>query len=553
MFDSAGDGESADALALPVPFTVPDRESLAVLESFTPFLEPSSDCRLSDLGMLDVIAGWSRQAAHAEAMVRQWAAALASSPSMEPLWRSETGAVLDAGADEIAMRLAIGRRSALSLVREGQALRGVLHPVGEAFSAGLIDARRARVFVDELEDHSPAVILAVIDQVLPVAPNLTPPQVRARIRGVIVQVDPEQAGEREQLAVTKRRVNLPQPVGDGMAFFSAVLPAVEAMTLYHVCEATARAGRADGDHRTLDQLRADTLTSLAERALAEGCVLPATDVRLTPMESALNVGGKVDGRSGVSSTISTPHLNLEVAIEDTSRGLDAEAATTVSEPAASPFAVGYRFSGRTAQVHITLPEAMLHPETSIEPRITPAAIYEAEIAGDDAFLDHAETLGYTAPTHCTPGVDVPDLAGYGPIAPATVQTLITGPEPLPPWLKINPPVDPDDPPPPTTSYRPTAELDRYIRRRDRHCQAPTCTTPAESGDIDHITPWPQGETSAPNLHALCRRHHQQKTHGGHTITKNPDGTITWTTRAGQTLTQHPNGHITRSQTSRPET
>ena len=269
MFDFAGDDEGADTLVLPVPFTVPDHESLALLEAFTPLLDPS-DCRLSDLSMLDVIAGWSRQAAHAEAMVRQWAAALASRPSMEPIWRSETGAVLDSGADEIAMRLAIGRRSALSLVREGQALRGVLHPVGEAFNAGLVDARRARVFVDELEDHSPAVILAVIDQVLPVAPNLTPPQVRARIRGVIVQVDPEQAGEREQRAVAKRRVNLPQPVGNGMAFFSAVLPAVEAMTLYQVCEASARAGRADGDQRTLDQLRADTLVNLAERALAVG-------------------------------------------------------------------------------------------------------------------------------------------------------------------------------------------------------------------------------------------------------------------------------------------
>ena len=515
MFDFAGDDEGADTLVLPVPFTVPDHESLALLEAFTPLLDPS-DCRLSDLSMLDVIAGWSRQAAHAEAMVRQWAAALASRPSMEPIWRSETGAVLDSGADEIAMRLAIGRRSALSLVREGQALRGVLHPVGEAFNAGLVDARRARVFVDELEDHSPAVILAVIDQVLPVAPNLTPPQVRARIRGVIVQVDPEQAGEREQRAVAKRRVNLPQPVGNGMAFFSAVLPAVEAMTLYQVCEASARAGRADGDQRTLDQLRADTLVNLAERALAEGCVLPASDARLT-----------------------APPLNVENTV------------TTVSDElttATSPYAVGYRFSGRTAQVHITIPNVMLHPEASLEPAITPAAIYEAEIAGDDDFLDHVEALGYTAPTHCTPGVDVPDLAGYGPIAPATVHALLSKypQKALPPWLKINPPIDPSDPPPPTTSYRPSAELDRYVRRRDQHCQAPSCTTPATSGDVDHMIPWPTGPTSAPNLHALCRRHHLQKTHGGHSVTKNPDGSITWTTRAGQRLTQYPDGRIRRT-------
>ena len=537
MFETRGVGDGG---AEAPPFALPDGESLALLESLTPFLEESGG-ELSDFDLLDVIAGWTRQAAHAEAMVRQWCAVLADRPSMEPLWRSESGTVLDTAADEIGFRLAIGQRSARGLVKEGQALRGVLAEVGEAFSAGLIDSKRARVFVDELEDQSPAVMFAVVDQVLPVAPNLTPTSVRTRIRAVIVQVDPEHAGQREQLAVAKRRVNLPQPIGDGMAFFSAVLPAVEAMTLYQVCEATARAGRADGDGRNLEQLRADALVGLAERALSEGCVLPAIDVRvgLAAAQEA-GVGARLDAES--AALLSTETLAA----------------------ASSPFAVSYRFSGRTAQVHITIPDAMLNPETS-EAAITPAAIYAAEIAGDEDFLDHADAIGYLPPTSCVPGVDVPDLAGYGAIAPATVRNLVskyaansnsnsnTGSPagPLPKWLVISPPIDPSDPPPPAPGYRPTAELDRYVRRRDRHCQAPSCTVPALSGDVDHITPWPSGPTNAPNLHALCRRHHLQKTHGGHRITKNPDGSITWTTRAGQQLTHHPaktSGQIVRGRT-----
>ena len=499
MFDSRGGDTEA--------FKAPDGVALALLESLTPLLEERGGT-LRDVDVLDVIAGWSRQAAHAEAMLRQWAAALATQPSMEALWRSESGVTLDAGADEIAFRLAIGRRSALSLVKEGLALRGILFEVGEAFNAGLIDARRARVFVDELEDQDAAVVLAVIEQVLPLAPNLTPPQVRSRIRGVIVQVDPDRAGERELLEMGKRRVNRPQPIGDGMAFFSAVLPAVEAMTLYQVCEASARAGRADGDERTLDQLRADALVGLAERALSEGCVLPAGGI---------------------------PAMD--------------------SRAAESQCAVGYQFSGRTAQVHITIPDAMLNPvspaalptaEPSILAPITAASIYAAEIAGDEDFLDRTAAAGYAPPTSCTPGIDVPELAGYGPIAPATVRALIARDGPLPPWLTISPPVDPDDPPPDAPGYRPTAELDRYVRSRDRHCHAPTCTVSATSGDVDHIIPWPLGPTSAPNLHALCRRHHLQKTHGGHTLTRNPDGSITWTTRAGQQLTQYPDGRVVRA-------
>ena len=279
------------------------------------------------------------------------------------------------------------------------------------------------------------------------------------------------------------------------------------MTLYQVCEATARAGRADGDGRSLEQLRADALVGLAERAFSEGCVLPASDASSAP----------------------------------------------------SQFAVGYRFSGRTAQVHITIPEALLTPAKTAETRITAAGVFAAEIAGDEDFLDRADAQGYAPPASCTPGVDVPDLAGYGAIAPATVRNLLskygatsdstaaTSPTgKLPTWLKINPPVDPDDPPPDAPGYRPTAELDRYVRRRDQHCRAPSCTVLAASGDVDHITPWPMGRTSAPNLHALCRRHHLQKTHGGHSVTKNPDGSITWTTRAGQRLTQYLDGRITRT-------
>ena len=455
-------------------FVVPDGESLGSLEAVTPLLE-SRGGALTDLDVLDVIAGWSRQAAHAEAMIRQWSAVLATRSSMDPLWRSESGVALDSGADEIAFRLAIGRRTAQGMVKEGLALRGLLFEVGEAFNAGLIDARRARVFVDELAESDAAVSLAVVEQVLPVAPNLTPTQVRSRIRAVIVQVDPERAGERERLAVAKRRVNLPKPIGDGMAFFSAVLPAVEAMALYQACEATARAGRADGDERTLDQLRADALVGLAEHALGEGSM-----------------------------------------------------------------------TGRAAAVHITIPNDLLNPDRGAEVPVAAATVFAADMAGDEELLDRVEAAGYVPPTTCTPGVDVPDLAGYGAIAPATVRALVNSGKPLPRWLVINPPVDPDDPPPESPGYRPAAELDRYVRSRDRHCRAPMCTVPATSGDVDHIVPWPQGETSAPNLHALCRRHHLQKTHGGHAITMNDDGSITWVTRAGQRITQYPDGRVVRT-------
>ena len=65
-----------------------------------------------------------------------------------------------------------------------------------------------------------------------------------------------------------------------MAGIWAVLPAVDAVRVDATLETTARAARALGDPRTLDQLRADALTDLAGgQALLAGSVssVAATD------------------------------------------------------------------------------------------------------------------------------------------------------------------------------------------------------------------------------------------------------------------------------------
>ena len=66
-----------------------------------------------------------------------------------------------------------------------------------------------------------------------------------------------------------------------------------------------------------------------------------------------------------------------------------------------------------------------------------------------------------------------------------------------------------------------AELGRYpsdklrigVQIKDGTCTFPTCSRPAEACDLDHKIPNPRGPTSAANLGALCRRHHNMKTAG----------------------------------------
>ena len=58
-------------------------------------------------------------------------------------------------------------------------------------------------------------------------------------------------------------------------------------------------------------------------------------------------------------------------------------------------------------------------------------------------------------------------------------------------------------------------LKEAISFRDGICAAEGCGTPAENCDMDHVIPWPTGQTTGNNIEPLCRRHHRLKTAGHH--------------------------------------
>ncbi len=66
----------------------------------------------------------------------------------------------------------------------------------------------------------------------------------------------------------------------------------------------------------------------------------------------------------------------------------------------------------------------------------------------------------------------------------------------------------------TTEPRPfpSDALRTSIQARDGTCRFPTCSRPAMESDLDHEIPRPNGPTNGDNLRALCRRHHNIKTH-----------------------------------------
>ena len=98
-----------------------------------------------------------------------------------------------------------------------------------------------------------------------------------------------------------------------------------------------------------------------------------------------------------------------------------------------------------------------------------------------------------------------------------------------------------------TRYRPPAGLADLVRARDRACVFPTCQTPAERCDIDHLTAWSQGgTTSLDNLATLCEAHHRLKHTPGWALTRDQaSGILSWHTPDKTAYQRHPNGTITR--------
>ena len=100
---------------------------------------------------------------------------------------------------------------------------------------------------------------------------------------------------------------------------------------------------------------------------------------------------------------------------------------------------------------------------------------------------------------------------------------------------------------PEPAYRPSPDMDEFVRMRDLFCRFPGCDVPADRCDIDHVRPWPLGPTHPSNLNCKCRKHHLMKTfytgNGGWGDIQLPDGTVIWTSPTGRTYTTHPGSRI----------
>ena len=90
------------------------------------------------------------------------------------------------------------------------------------------------------------------------------------------------------------------------------------------------------------------------------------------------------------------------------------------------------------------------------------------------------------------------------------------------------------------TYRPGADLTDAVIARDVTCTHPYCGQPSWRCELDHIEPFDPSrpaelQTTALNLQAACKHHHEQKTSGGWSVRRNRGtGASEWTDPFGIT-------------------
>jgi hypothetical protein len=148
-------------------------------------------------------------------------------------------------------------------------------------------------------------------------------------------------------------------------------------------------------------------------------------------------------------------------------------------------------------------------------------------------------VGVTVPYSTLFGTDEQpaDLHGYGPITADVARRLAAGGV----WRRLlTDPVNGVLRDYGHTRYTPPSDLAEFIVTRDRTCNFPTCTWPAQACDLDHTVPFAEGGSTADdNLGPAHRAHHNDRTHHGWRVEQPEPGRFIWIAPTGHHYAMDP--------------
>ncbi|GAA1624818.1 HNH endonuclease signature motif containing protein [Georgenia ruanii] len=572
-----------------------DRKAVAALREMPPgprlaaVLESIDPTTVDDYVAVEVIAGYHRMEAWSAARTAEAAAQLASRDVMFPFLHDPDPSRRDVNvaAEELSMRMGLTRAESRRLISVGGAFDGVMAPTAEALEAGLLDWRKAATIITTL-DHQPApVAWAVQEEVLPRAPLRSHPQVVRDLNKALIAVDHHDADQRQHRASARRHVQRLTPLPDGQAAMRLVGPAQELIALDLAAEAGARAAKGAGDSRSTDQLRFDTLVTLAQHALVTGWAGTPPNEAGGPASSPAGASGaatvSADGPAapargadpfpgwpGPAMRLSPAHVRVRLTVplsvalppEDDDCGGSLErvgarasvsegsAVATTALPGSPPPGSGPPGGDPPAGAPPGSAPPSDAPPGNPPDNAAPGELPAHGTAPGELPPDNTppgELPPHGRPTDLVPACDLPtaevaELDGYGPITPSVARALAAGGT----WRRIvTDPLSGAVLDVGRTTYRPPADLVRHLAARDRGCVFTTCQVPPGSCQIDHTVPWSQGGATADwNTELLCGREHPLKSSGAFKLDQPTPGTFVWTTPTGHRYDLAPDGTVT---------
>ncbi|MEE8405761.1 MAG: DUF222 domain-containing protein [Acidimicrobiia bacterium] len=160
-------------------------------------------------------------------------------------------------SDEIRAALTMTRRAAESRLSEASDLVERLPRVWEMLDQGLIDWPRARVIIHGTEHLPESNARTIVDEIAGRAPRLTTGQLRAWIRKLCIQTDPEESKKRYEHAIEQRLLWIEQTVDGTGNVHLLDIPIDQAKAIGRRVNGYMISLKKDGDNRTHDQMRAD--------------------------------------------------------------------------------------------------------------------------------------------------------------------------------------------------------------------------------------------------------------------------------------------------------
>lgn len=446
----------------------------------------------------------ARMRSSAQALVAAQSVAASKVPVVpDELVTLEIATATGLGQREIGVRLELAAAAAARFGR-----------LRELLATGLVSLRRACEVVeatrhlvdDELVDMLVAAVFAPTRD----GAGLSAGLFRQRLRRAVLRADADAAAAAARRRAARRRNGAhAQVFDDGTGQLTIRNDAEKVAAAMDRADAAARAAKAAGDPRSLDQFRADFLTGAA--------------IFGQPPSSCCGSGSCHGAACGAASDDDCPrcassshddHGRCDApAASDTDADTDAD---VDADPDADGRTSGEGASGR--RCCRVVPDWFGCFGQRPPGRVWIVVPVTTALGLDDAPVQ---------------------LPGHGWVAAEQARAIITAEGSI--WKTMLADLDTGQALRLSRAgYRPSRAMVEHVIAVDGVCRGPGCTVPASQCDIDHDIPYPDGPTDVRLMSGKHRQHHEIRTAGFWIAVRDPnDATIAWRTGAGRNYVTYP--------------